>query len=366
MKKIWLLLLCVALLCSHCIYTHALETTAESAVVLDAATGVVMYAKNETMRRSMASTTKIMSALIVLEYGDLDACYRVSKADACVEGSSLGLHEGDVLRVRSLLYGLMIVSGNDAAHALANAVCGNQKAFVRRMNQKAAALGLKNTHFTNPAGLTHQNHYSTAKDMALLSAYALKDARFREICAQSEADISFETPKKSVTLYNHNRLLHEYEGCIGIKTGYTMDAGRCLVSAARRHGQILIAVTLGDVNDWADHKKMLDAGFAASVPYTFDLRQIEIPVVGSNRQSVSPAQSKICLYVPKSVLPAIRAQVCAPHFLYAPVGKGQQIATVSICMGHKTLKSVVLSSAQTAKRQVIQKQSIFEKLFHYG
>lgn len=347
------------------VYTHALSTSAASAVVTDMLSGAVLYAKNEHQRRAMASTTKIMTAIIVLEYGELQAKCRITAADAAVEGSALGIRKGEVLRVGELLRALMLVSGNDTAHALARAVCGSQKAFVAKMNEKARLLGLSDTHFTNPAGLTHPNHYSTALDMARLSAYALQNKHFRAICSKKEAWIHFLSPEKRVKAVNHNRLLREYEGCIGIKTGYTAAAGRCLVSAASRQGQTLIAVSLGDADDWRDHKRMLDNGFAKSGVYTYDFAKVRIPVVGSAVHALAPLQKTFRLALPKQEIRYLKMQVLAPHFLYAPVKKGQQIACAQLLYKGKVIKRVPLYAPKNAERQILH-QGVFERLFQYG
>ena len=358
MKKILAVLLCLGFVLPTFVYSRAIETSAACAALLDVRTGVLIYAINENVRCSMASTTKIMSAIIALEYGDLEARYRVTREDASIEGSSLGLSEGDVLSVRSLLYGLMLVSGNDAAHALAMAVCGSEEKFVKRMNDKARALGLADTHFTNPAGLTHPKHYSTAKDMAFLSAYALSNQTFCTICACSDAQISFVNPQKRVNLHNHNRLLSTYRGCIGIKTGYTRDAGRCLVTAAERRGQTLIAVTLNDADDWKDHEALLNKGFETSTRYTFDLSNIRIPLVGSEVQNIGLTDASVSFYVPQKMFGKVEASVYAPHFIYAPVKKGQVVATIVFRIGTKVIKTYPLMSAQEAPRQqTIQTQN---------
>ena len=365
MKRILCVFVCFTLLFPSFIYASALKTDAAAAVVLDAAAGVLMYAKNENERRSMASTTKIMSALIVLEYGDLQKKYTVTAADAAVEGTALGIRKGDVIRVESLLYGLLLVSGNDAAHALANAVCGSQKAFVAKMNVKAQALGLRNTHFENPSGLTHAAHFSTARDMARLSAYALQNEQFLKICSMKDAVISFIKPHKQVPLHNHNRLLSLYRGCIGIKTGYTADAGRCLVSAAKKGSQTLIAVTLGDPNDWEDHQKMLDDAFCRSQTLRFSLKEVRIPVVGASAHSVGVSQKDICVRVPSSIAKKVKAQIYASHFLYAPVTAGQAVAKAVILYRSRELCSVTLTAAQNTQRQIIN-EGLLKRLFHYG
>lgn len=235
----------------------AAQNDAKSAILIDADTGAVLYAKNECARSAIASTTKIMTALIVLEHTSLSREFTVP-AEACgIEGSSMGLKAGEVCSVCALLYGLMLRSGNDAAVALALCAAGDVETFVSLMNEKARALGLSDTHFANPHGLDDPKNYSTALDLARLSAYALKNEDFLRIVSTSEITLEGRTMK------NHNRLLRTLDGAIGVKTGYTKSAGRILVSAAQRGGRRLIAVTLCDGNDWRDHARLYDEGFAA-------------------------------------------------------------------------------------------------------
>ena len=222
---------------------------------MDVDSGRVLYEHNADAKMLIASTTKILTALVVLEHARLTDTITVTN-DHMVEGSSMYLKPGETVTVEELLYGLMLCSGNDAALALADC-CGGLDAFVQAMNEKAAALGMKDTSFANPNGLDDENHYSTARDMAVLAAYAAKDPTFRRICSTRTATVGGRT------MTNHNKLLSQVEGCIGMKTGYTKAAGRTLVSCAERQGRRLVAVTLCDGNDWADHKTLYEMGFAA-------------------------------------------------------------------------------------------------------
>ena len=249
-----LLRLCL-LLCIVPAVAEAVEVSATAAVLLDADTGQLLYEKNGDEQMLIASTTKIMTALVALERAKLTDTITVT-ASHMVEGSSMYLKPGETVTVEELLYGLMLCSGNDAALALADC-CGGLDAFVQAMNEKAAALGMKDTSFANPNGLDDENHYSTARDMAVLAAYAAEDPTFRRICSTKTATVG----GRSMT--NHNKLLRQIEGCIGMKTGYTKAAGRTLVSCAERQGRRLVAVTLCDGNDWADHKTLYEMGFAA-------------------------------------------------------------------------------------------------------
>lgn len=230
--------------------------SAASAIVMDADTGAVLYEEAADVQSRIASTTKIMTALVALESLLLSDEFTVP-AEACnIEGSSIYLKPNQTVTIETLLYGLMLESGNDAAVALAYACCGDVEQFVQRMNETAHRLGLKNTHFDNPNGLDSPTHYSTARDLAALSAYALKNESFVQIVSTKSIT------RDGISMRNHNRLLWSCEGVFGIKTGYTKAAGRILVSAAQRDDRRLIVVTIRDGNDWQDHAALYDYGFS--------------------------------------------------------------------------------------------------------
>lgn len=236
--------------------------SAKSAVLIEVSSGTVVYQKSQDLRLPMASTTKIMTALVAIESLPLDTLITVTEKSVGVEGSSIYLVVGEVLTLEDLLYALMLESANDAAETIAVAVAGSVSAFADLMNQKAASLGLSNTHFVNPHGLDAENHYTTAKELALLTCAALENSDFRRICTTERHVIPLQGENGARVLVNHNRLLSSYDGCIGVKTGYTKKTGRCLVSAAEREGVRLVAVTLGAPDDWRDHTAMLDYGFS--------------------------------------------------------------------------------------------------------
>ena len=232
------------------------QVSAKSAALLDGPTGECLYVKNGEQRALIASTTKIMTGLLVCEAGELDRTVTVPDAAVGLEGSSMYLKKDETLTRRDLLYGMMLHSGNDAALTLAISVSGSEAAFVRQMNLRARALGLTQTHFANPHGLDSGENYSTALDLARLAQAALQNAQLRAVVSTKTAVCAGRT------LTNHNKLLWRYDGCIGVKTGYTRHAGRILVSAAERDGRMLIAVTISDPDDWRDHTALLDYGFA--------------------------------------------------------------------------------------------------------
>ena len=266
MKRIIILLFTLALIGSFPAYAAAMADSAECACVINGATGEVVFAKNAQTRHAMASTTKIMTAILALENSDADDVVTVTADAANQEGSAAYIEAGDKIKMKDLLYGLMLNSGNDAAYAVAEYITGSVDNFAERMNIKAEKLGLHDTHFANPSGLDAPDHYTTALDLAKLARYAMSNDDFREIVAERVYTATLPESGGTLTFSNHNKLLKTYEGATGIKTGYTKATGRCLVSSAKRDGMEFIAVTLNDPNDWADHAEMLDASFAAHYP----------------------------------------------------------------------------------------------------
>ena len=255
LRGLWALCL---IFCITPAVAEALEVSATAAVLMDADMGQVLYEKNGDRQMLIASTTKIMTALVVLEHAAPDDVITVTP-DHMAEGSSMYLKAGETVRVEELLYGLLLCSGNDAALALTECA-GGLTPFVALMNEKAAALGMAHTSFANPNGLDADGHYSTARDMAVLAAAAMENPTFRRICSSRSVTIGQRT------MENHNRLLRQVEGCVGLKTGYTRAAGRTLVSCTERDGCRLVAVTLQDGNDWADHAALYDYGFRLTAP----------------------------------------------------------------------------------------------------
>lgn len=262
----------------------SVSVSAASCVVMEAVTGAVLYEKNAREERPMASTTKIMTALLCLESGDLDREFSVDSDAIHVEGSSMGLVEGDRVTKRALCYGMLLPSGNDAAGAAAVELAGSYAAFAQQMNQRAEQLGMTQTHFVTPSGLHDDAHYTTAYDMALLTAAALQNEIFREICSQEKAQVSFGNPPYDRWLSNSNKLLSMDDSIIGVKTGFTDEAGRCLVSAAVRDGVTLICVTLNDPNDWQDHLALYDSCFSMVEPVACAVPENwTVPVAGERK-----------------------------------------------------------------------------------
>ena len=256
MRKLTAVLSALMALTLLCPPALAVSTHAASAILMDAESGRVLYEYDAHHPRLIASTTKLLTALVAVEQAeDLDEVVCIKGEWLGSEGSSIYLKAGEEITLRGLLYGLLLQSGNDAAMAIACHIAGGEAEFAALMNQKAAELGMKDSSFANPSGLNDDAHYSTAYDMALLAQACLRNETVSEICATRSVTVGTRT------FVNHNKLLYRYEGCVGMKTGFTEKAGRTLVSAATRNGQTLICVTLNDGDDWNDHAKLMDYGF---------------------------------------------------------------------------------------------------------
>lgn len=314
--------------------------SAQSAVVICADTGKIIFGKNEREPRPMASTTKIMTALLTLEAAQSeDAKVTITDKMVPVEGSSMYLQVGQVLPLSSLAKGMLTVSGNDAANSAAITLGGSVDGFVDLMNKKAKQIGLTDTCFETPSGLDKGNHHSTAYDMALLGAYALENKAFYDISSKKRVEVPFIEPNEIRTLYNENKMLKRYEGCIGVKTGFTRLAGRCLVSAAEKNNTRLVAVTLNAGDDWNDHEKLLDYGFSQVETVVFDNKDyVILPMVGGMVNEVTAfVKDKISLTVSKDDKNKIEKLVEVPAFLYAPLKEGQVIGKVKYKLGDKIL-----------------------------
>lgn len=336
------------------------ELSARSAVLLDCATGRVLYEKDAGARRLIASTTKIMTGLLITERCPLDEAVTIPAAACGMEGSSLYLKPGEVLTVEQLLYGLLLQSGNDAAVALALHCSGSVPAFVAEMNRRAAALGLRDTHFANPNGLDDDGNYATARDLAYLAAYAMKQPAFARIAATKTASI----PGRS--LRNHNKLLWRYDGADGVKTGYTKAAGRILVSSAVRGGRRLVAVTINAPDDWRDHEKLLDDAFgkfAEKALLTEGQMVCELPVAGGAQTYCDLLAAETCTF-PVAESERVSFRILAPDFLYAPVKAGQIVATAEVLLDGYPVASCPLRAKEEIKIAQKERRSFWQKLWN--
>ena len=250
----------------------SIDVSANNAVLIELNTGEILFEKQAHEIQSIASITKLMTAIIAIESNKMDEEAVTSRRAIYTEGSSIYLEQGEKMTIRDLVYGLMLRSGNDAAVAISEHIGGSVEGFVYLMNEKASWLGMTRTNFTNPHGLEDDNHYSTAYDMALLMRYAMNNPQFVEISGTT----AYRSEKRSYSWFNKNKLLTKlYEFCTGGKTGYTRKAGRTLVSSAAKNGHHLIAVTLNAPNDWNDHINMFEWGFNYLDERTFEEIQTE-------------------------------------------------------------------------------------------
>lgn len=311
---------------------YALGISAHSAVVIDSLTGDVIYEKNAYERRRMASTTKIMTAICALENGNPDDMVKVHPSAVGVEGSSMYLGHGEVISLRDLTYGLMLASGNDAAVAIAMHISGSIEAFADLMNTTAAKIGAKDTSFKNPNGLDAEGHYTTAYDLAKITRYGMTIPAFAEIVSTKNVKIPWQDRDYPRQLKNHNKLLNMYEGCDGVKTGFTKKSGRCLVSSATKEGYQVIAVTLNAPDDWNDHISMLNYAFE-----NYENRQLlkendylaTIPIINGVTDTVEIiAEKGFSMPAKNGTVPEVEMKYTLPETLTAPVGFGQEVGKV--------------------------------------
>lgn len=332
----------------------------------------VVFSKNMNEQLSMASTTKIMTAVLALEYGASDEMFTVTDEMIAVEGTSMGLLDGDSVSLLTLVKGLLLESGNDAANAIAYTVGGDIPTFVKMMNDKAKQIGMNSTSFQTPSGLDGENHYSTAYDMALLACYAIQNPLFKEICSSDELVVYYgNTPYRRV-LTNHNKLLSMYDGIFGIKTGFTKKSGRCLVSAAEKDNKTLVAVTLNAPDDWNDHIKMYDGSFdkVTSVELYTDLSKYSVDVVGGSVDSVKIIQDGKHYYttLDKSFSPTVK--IYLKKFEYAPVNRGNVLGCIRYFNNDNVLiaEASVCSEADVEYTSAVldgRQKNLFDKLKDY-
>ncbi len=340
------------------------DVSADSYVLVDARTGEVLFCHNEKKRMPIASVTKVMTALVVLENADLRDVVTVNAESCGIEGSSVYLYEGEKLSVEDLLYALMLESANDAAVCLANHVSGSVSDFSKLMNDKAEKLGLRDTHFNNPHGLEDPEHYSTALDIATVWCEAMNNPDFRRIVSTKTYRIDLSEEDGYRFLSNHNKLLKSFENCIGGKTGFTKTAGRCLVSGAKVDDLELALVTLNAPDDWNDHKNLMTyamklyskVNVAGEGTLSYD-----IPVVGGKKDKVRLSNIEELTLTVRDV-GLLKSRIEAPKFVYAPIEvKEKPLAKVVYSIDGKDVAELPLYPENTVS--VPEKTGFFQRIF---
>lgn len=335
--------------------------SARRAYVLDAVSGRELFSRNEDQRSLIASTTKIMTALIICEQCNVLDRMRIPKEAVGIEGSSMYLKEGEVLTLQELLYGLMLSSGNDAAVALAIYCGGTVEGFAELMNDKARILGLTGTHFENPNGLDSPGHYSTARDLAVLAAYAMKNPIFYKTVSAKSVKVGERC------LTNHNKLLWKLEGADGVKTGFTKAAGRILVSSATRQGRRIIGVTIDAPDDWNDHCQLLNEGFTR-----YQNRQIvqagqcvgTLTVLGGESGCVQVLAAENFSYAlaqeesPVLVLPG-------PGFVYAPAVEGADAGFAYVLINGNAIGKVPVVYGGTVEQNATEQKGFWRRILEH-
>ena len=365
LKKLFstLILICVF---SFSVYSaDEPQISAHSAILINAETKEIIYEKNAYVQRSMASTTKIMTSILAIESGKLSDVITAENINS--EGTSIGLKDGYKLTLDDLVWGMMLESGNDAAKLTADYLSGSEENFALLMNKKADEIGMTRSNFVTASGLDDKEHYSTAYDMALLGAYAVKNPLFREICSAKSKRVSFIEPAITCTFSNHNRLLSSCEGVFGIKTGFTKKSGRCLVTACERDGTVLVCVTLNAGDDWNDHIKLYRYGYEVCESRDVFIRIPEsINVYGGVESTVKfcLAEGPVRISL-KDNNCKITQKICLPEFVYAPIKKGDVLGKAQILNNGKVIyESDILSSEDVLEIEPLtENNNIFDRFF---
>lgn len=348
------------------IKSSAIDVSARSAVIICADSGDIIWGKNYEEPLAMASTTKIMTSLLALEEANASGnrSLEITEEIISVEGSSMGLKVGDKVDFETLAKGMLLPSGNDAANATAILVCGSTEKFLERMNQRAKEIGMKNTLFCTPSGLDKDNHHSTAIDMAILGAYAMQNEEFAKIVSSKKSLADFEDSDKTIWLKNHNKLLDLYPFCVGIKTGFTEKAGRCLVSCAEKDGTRLICVTLNAPDDWNDHITMYNFGFSQTKNINFDdtNEKLEIKIKNGEPNILKIiGATKFSRTFKNDSDTQVKRNIKLFENLKAPVIKGQCVGKITYEFNNKIIGENLLIASQDIKSI---KTNFFKKIWN--
>lgn len=344
------------------------EVSAKGCVLIEEKTGRIVFEKNSYEKLPMASTTKIMTTLLCLESGGLDDEFVVDSEAIKVEGSSMGLTEGDVVTKRALCYGMLLPSGNDAANVTAVKLGGTIENFAEMMNERAAEIGMNRTCFVTPSGLEGEGHGSSAYDMALLAREALRNPDFAEICSQKKANVCFGNPPYERWLVNTNKLLDMYEGVKGVKTGFTDEAGRCLVSACERDGISMICVTLNDKDDWNDHIKLYDYGFSRLEKSELTSDEImQAEVAGGTEEKIPvKVEGSITIGTDGMAENRITTELFLSPFVYAPVNVGDTLGELKYYYDGRYIDSLPVKAMKTVgyfeENEKKSEKTILEKI----
>lgn len=354
-KCITLIFLGCSLLGSSSSYAAPIELTAKSAIVMDARTGKVLYARDAESKRYPASTTKMMTLIVALEHGNLDEMVTTSQNASSTEGSSLWLSPGEQLRLMDMLYGIMLISGNDATVAVAEHISGSVEKFAKLMTEKAHAIGATNTNFTNSSGLPDPNHITTAHDLAKIAAYGYKNPIFSQIVSTQKKIIPWPGKDHDRELYNENKMLWLFDGGNGVKTGYTDAAGRCLVSAAKRNDIQLVAVVLDSDRMWDDSIALLDYGFQQLQPMTLfnkgDILKTVKVTDGKSDAVKLITNDNMIVPISSDDKEQFRTIIEAPAKIEAPVVAGQKLGVARILYNDTEIGTVDLIATETVERK---------------
>ncbi|QJW48471.1 D-alanyl-D-alanine carboxypeptidase [bacterium BFN5] len=354
-KCITLIFLGCSLLGSSSSYAAPIELTAKSAIVMDARTGKVLYARDAESKRYPASTTKMMTLIVALEHGNLDEMVTTSQNASSTEGSSLWLSPGEQLKLMDMLYGIMLISGNDATVAVAEHISGSVEKFAKLMTEKAHAIGATNTNFTNSSGLPDPNHITTAHDLAKIAAYGYKNPMFSQIVSTQKKIIPWPGKDHDRELYNENKMLWLFDGGNGVKTGYTDAAGRCLVSAAKRNDIQLVAVVLDSDRMWDDSIALLDYGFQQLQPMTLfnkgDILKTVKVTDGKSDAVKLITNDNMTVPISSDDKEQFRTIIEAPAKIEAPVVAGQKLGVARILYKDTEIGTVDLIATETVERK---------------
>ncbi|SNR87287.1 D-alanyl-D-alanine carboxypeptidase (penicillin-binding protein 5/6) [Anaerovirgula multivorans] len=346
-----LIIFCITLVLSPPVFAEEIHTTGKANIVIDVATGRILHEKNIHEKLPMASTTKIMTALLAIENMPLDKKVKIHPEAEGVEGSSIYLKANEKIKMIDLLYGLMLRSGNDVATAIAYEVSGSVEEFAKLMNLRAKELGANNTNFVNPHGLSHNDHYTTAYDLAIITREALRNPTFKEV-VKTKFWLAERDGYQHFT--NKNKILNICEGGDGVKTGYTIKAGRCLVASATRNNMQFIAVTLND-GDWFNTtNKLLDYSFNQYKPYTVFKAQDLIKTImvknGVKTTMYLEAAKELIVPIQEEEEGKILSIIQAPETVSAPVIKGQRIGKISTYLDGELINSTYLLAKEDIER----------------